>query len=104
MEEEASDRWLINTPESSWYTPSAANAILPPVTYGEAPAGLEEGFPADPLVAGQTYELVLWRAPPEAGDGAGCIMTFEHSEPVSPGEPAQEPQIFCLLAVHEFTT
>jgi hypothetical protein len=104
VEEGASDRWVINTPESTWYTPSEANAILPPVTYGEAPAGLEEDFPAEPLVAGQTYELVLWRAlPPEAGDGAGCITTLVHSEPALPGEPAPPTQTFCLLTVHAFT-
>lgn len=87
VEEGASDQWGINTPEDSWETASEANLILPPVTYGLAPEGVEEDFPAEELVAGRTYELVLWRILPEGTTG-DCIMMLENA---------------CLLAVHEFT-
>lgn len=88
VEEDASDQWSINAPESNWGSPSMANIILPPVTYGVVPAGTVADFPASPLAAGVTYELVLWRILPEGNAGAGCIMTFDSA---------------CLVAVEEFT-
>jgi hypothetical protein len=88
VEEDASDMWAINAPESSWGSPSTANIILPPVTYGQVPAGTVADYPASPLVAGVTYELVLWRILPEGHAGTGCMLTFDSA---------------CLVAVEEFT-
>lgn len=86
VEEGASDRWAINTDEQSWETPEQANQIFPPVTYGLAPAGVQE-LPAEELVVGRVYELVLWRVLPD-GETEDCIATLENA---------------CLIAVHEFT-
>jgi hypothetical protein len=77
----------VNSPEETWDTPSEANRIVPPVTYGQAPSGTEEDFPAEALVPGTAYELVLWRILP-GGDMSGCIASFENA---------------CLVAVHAFT-
>jgi hypothetical protein len=77
----------VNSPESNWGTPDEANIIVPPVTYGEAPAGTVEDFPAEPLVSGVTYELVLWRILPEGNAGTGCMMVIDSA---------------CLTAVEEF--
>jgi hypothetical protein len=86
VEQDASDRWAISVPG---FDPSteADNIISPPITYGQAPAGTEEDPPAQPLVAGQTYELVLWKILP-AGGSTQCQQTFQNA---------------CLLAVKEFT-
>jgi hypothetical protein len=46
----------------------AANIILPPVTYGQVPTGTEELEPAATLVAGQTYELILWKIIPSGAN------------------------------------
>jgi hypothetical protein len=86
IEEDASDQWLVGTPESTWGSPDGANRIFPPVTYGRAPAGATERDAAASLVAGRTYELVLWRAL-APGSTAKCLQNFEN---------------MCLLAVHEF--
>lgn len=48
-----SDMWVIYVDN--------ANNISPPVTYGVAPVGCTEDAPAVPLVAGQGYEVFLWR-------------------------------------------
>jgi hypothetical protein len=48
-----SDMWSIYVEE--------ANDIVPSITYGVAPAGAIEDMPAIPLVAGQRYEVILWR-------------------------------------------
>jgi hypothetical protein len=88
VEEEGSDMWAINAPESSWGSPSAANIILPPVTYGQVPAGTVADFPASHLVPGVTYELVLWRILPDGNAGSGCMLMFDSA---------------CLAAVKEFT-
>jgi hypothetical protein len=37
------------------------NDVAPPITYGITPSGLTGG-PAEPLVAGHTYEVILWHA------------------------------------------
>lgn len=87
VEEEASDRWSISTPEESWTTPALANRIAPPVTYGEVPAGITESFGPEPLVPGQSYELVLWSILP-SGSTAQCLQRFESA---------------CLLEVEAFT-
>lgn len=68
VEEEASDVWGIQTMDQE-------NGITPPVTYGTVPAGVEELMAPDPLVAGQTYELILWRKLP--GDVASLAEVQE---------------------------
>ena len=87
VEEDASDRWLVSSPEDSWTSADAANKILPPLTYGQTPAGTEIGEPPATLVAGRTYELILWRMLP-SGSTAQCQQRFEN---------------MCLLTVTEFT-
>lgn len=51
--ESGSDMWSIYVDN--------ANDIVPSITYGVAPAGAVEDMPAIPLVAGQRYEVILWR-------------------------------------------
>jgi hypothetical protein len=77
IEEDASDRWSAAPPEDSWTSADAANKILPPVTYGQTPAGAETGEPPATLVAGRTYELILWRALP-GGSTAQCQLRLEN--------------------------
>jgi hypothetical protein len=88
VEENGSDRWAINAPESSWGSQTTANIIRPPVSYGQVPAGTVAADLPLPLVAGTTYELVLWRILPPGHSGAGCIMKWDSA---------------CLTAVKEFT-
>lgn len=87
IEEDASDRWSVATLEDSWTSADAGNKILPPVTYGQTPAGTEIGEPPATLVAGRTYELILWRVLP-SGSSAQCQQRFEN---------------MCLLVVSQFT-
>jgi hypothetical protein len=87
VQQEAGRLRMISTPESSWGTASEANRIFPPVTYGQAPAGTVEDPPAEALVQGRTYELVLWRILPPGVTGP-CMMTFGNA---------------CLVAVQPFT-
>jgi hypothetical protein len=47
------DVWFIFTP--------GQNALVPPVTYGELPAGAEEIAAPEPLQAGVTYEVIVAR-------------------------------------------
>lgn len=58
IEEGAADRWSISDPGFD------ENTIEPPVTYGQVPAGAEEGEPPATLQSGVTYDLVLWRLDP----------------------------------------
>ena len=87
VEEDAGDQWSITTNEDDWDDPSRANRIVPPVTYGVAPANALARDAAVPLRNGVTYEVILWRvlAP---GSTAQCQQTFEN---------------VCLMSVHEFT-
>jgi hypothetical protein len=87
VEAEASDRWWISTPEESWTSPDAGNKITPPLTYGQIPAGITDSYGPDPLVVGETYELILWRVLPN-GSTAQCQQRVDN---------------MCLLAVHQFT-
>ena len=66
IEEGAHDKWLVST--------GSANAITPPVTYGQVPAGATDSYGPEPLVAGQTYELILWRMMP---DGSSALLTVK---------------------------
>jgi hypothetical protein len=87
VEEDASDQWIVATPEDSWTSAEAANKILPPLTYGETPAGTDVGEPPATLVAGREYDLILWRVLP-SGSTAQCQQRFEN---------------MCLLTVTAFT-
>lgn len=87
IEEGAADRWVTFTPDSTWDTPRAANTIVPPVTYGIAPSSASTLEPPVPLVAGKTYELILWRIIPEPST-AQCARRYGNA---------------CLVALKEFT-
>jgi hypothetical protein len=71
VEEDASDMWAVVAPDLSSSSTESANIIGPPVVYGQVPAGAEQTDAPLPLVAGTTYELVLWRVLP-AGSSAVC--------------------------------
>lgn len=86
VEEDASDQWVIGAPDFDNNETESANVILPPVTYGQVPAGAEEASPPAALIAGRSYELVLWKNLP-AGSTVQCQQRFENA---------------CLLAVHVF--
>jgi hypothetical protein len=86
VEEDASDRWGVMTPEATWNSPDAANRIRPRVTYGQIPNGTTQFNPPEPLIPGTTYEVVLWRIVPATVIG-NCSQNLEQA---------------CLVAVHEF--
>ncbi|HSM06773.1 MAG TPA: hypothetical protein VK858_19260 [Longimicrobiales bacterium] len=73
--DEEGDTWSMNTDEDTWGTPSQANRIEPPVTYGVVPAGIDDTYGPLPLIAGRRYEVILWRIPP-TGNFDGCIQVF----------------------------
>ena len=85
VEQEASDRWLIGTASGlgTLILELSENLITPPVTYGVTPSGVDEIQPPETLVAGVTYELILWRVFPE-NSTADCQVDA------------------CSVAVHEF--
>lgn len=56
IEEEAHDMWSLRGGEEE-------NRVAPPITYGVTPNGLSGG-PAEPLVSGHTYEVILWHVGP----------------------------------------
>lgn len=87
VEFDASDRWWISTPEASWNAPESGNKIMPPITYGQVPSGINDSYGPEPLLSGQAYELVLWRVLP-TGSAAQCQQRFEN---------------FCLIALQPFT-
>lgn len=83
-----SDQWGLMTPEDTWGTPGEGNAITPPVTYGVVPSGTATAtMEPETLVAGQAYELILWRIVPFAA-GEACIQRLEEA---------------CLIEVKAFT-
>ncbi len=86
VEEQASDQWGISTDDTTWGDPAQANLISPPVTYGVTPPGIDEFRPPETLIAGVTYELILWRVPP--GSTTECMNVAFGA---------------CLMVVHEFT-
>ena len=86
LEEDGGDVWGVSTDDATWDDPEAANLIASPVTYATVPPSTTQFEAPATLVAGVTYDLVLWRIPP--GSTADC-------QNVAFGA--------CLLAVHEFT-
>jgi len=86
VEEDADDMWGVSAPDLSGTATEASNIILPPVTYGQIPSGAEEIEPASPLVAGRTYELILWKIVP-AGANVSCLSRLDNA---------------CLIAVKAF--
>jgi hypothetical protein len=84
VEENSSDRWVISTDEATWGAPSTANTIMPKLTYGEVLAGTDSD-PALPLVAGRTYDLILWRS---VSSITGCAQRIDDH--------------MCLVAVKRF--
>src|SRR5262245_49064779 len=87
VEQNGSDQWVIHAPGLGSTLDESANVISPTVTYGQKPSGTEQTSPAEPLVAGQTYTLVLWRVLP-TGSTASCMQKVDNA---------------CLMAVKEFT-
>jgi hypothetical protein len=86
VEQESSDQWAIAGPGFDETSTTAANVIVPTVTYGQVPAGAEELQPPETLIAGTTYEVVLWRLV-EPGANPPCQERFENA---------------CLIAVKQF--
>lgn len=86
VEQDASDQWALGAPGLEFTSTESSNIIVPPVTYGLAPPGTESTTPAT-LVAGQTYEVVLWRAV-SPNITAPCVQRVQNA---------------CLMAVHQFT-
>ena len=86
VEQDASDQWAISAPGFDETATTAANVILPPITYGQTPAGAEEFQPPETLVAGTTYEVVLWKMV-DPGTNPPCQERFENA---------------CLIAVKSF--
>jgi len=86
VEQNGGDEWGIADPNLSNSSTEAANKILPPVTYGQVPSGVDEDPPAAALVPGQSYTLVLWKVVP-AGSTVQCQQNSENA---------------CLLAVKPF--
>lgn len=75
VEGDDGDTWWVSTAESAWGSPETANKISPPVVYGQMPSAAADSYGPDPLVAGQTYELVLWSKVPDSV-AAQCQATF----------------------------
>jgi len=86
VEEDASDMWVVAAPNLSSTSTESSNIILPPVTYGVAPSGTDAD-PPQTLIAGHTYDLVLWRVL-SSGATANCQQRNGNA---------------CLLAVKTFT-
>jgi len=86
VEQNGSDEWAIADPTLSNTSTEAVNKILPPVTYGQVPSGVDEDPPSSALVPGQSYTLVLWKLVP-AGSTVQCQQNIDNA---------------CLLAVKAF--
>lgn len=71
------DAWRLWAPDSLWEGPEA-NLIVPPVTYGESRTGMV-GQPAEALVVGERYDLVLWRVTPPGTRMSGCAAFIENN-------------------------
>ena len=61
VEEGGSDMWYAIAPDLDENSTEASNIIKPSVTYGQVPAGAEGSPETQTLVAGRTYEIVIWR-------------------------------------------
>ena len=89
IEADGSDKWLISTFDEQFRTVGDANKIKPPVTYGVAPSGIAglQTMQPEQLIAGQRYELILWRRIP-ANSVASCAVHFDD---------------YCMIALKSFT-
>jgi hypothetical protein len=87
-DDDGGDVWAVASPamENETQSPGEANKIVPPLTYGLAPAGMIEDA-ALPLGSGSSYKLVLWRRLP-SGSNAVCMERIGNE---------------CLIAVKSFT-
>ena len=56
-----------------WSAFNEDNQLASPITYGARPTNASPGSPATPLVAGQTYRLLLGYNPPAP---AGAVIRF----------------------------
>ncbi len=56
-----------------WSAFNEDNQLVSPLTYGVRPSNATPGSPAIPLVAGQTYRLLLGYNPPAP---AGAVIRF----------------------------
>ena len=86
---DGADQWVVHMPDEAYGSPSTANKIPPPITYGQAPTGIS-GMAADDavdLVPGRSYNLILWKILP-MGSTASCMSRSGDA---------------CLLAVQPFT-
>ena len=82
VEDNAHDVWAINAPGFSESSTTDANVILPAVTYGQVPAGTVASPAAATLVAGTTYDLVLWMVVPSSTSCStrvqnACLVTVK---------------------------
>lgn len=87
VEGDEGDTWLISTSEDDWDSPELANRIAPPVTYGRVPSGIPETWGPEPLIAGGSYDLILYRILP-SGSSVQCEVNFGNA---------------CALAIQTFT-
>ena len=88
VEGSGGDTWIIGTDDATWSTPEQANLIEPPVTYGAAslPVGVQTEYGPDPLVAGTTYDLILFSVVDASSTCPDLLGTN-----------------VCRLTIHEFT-
>ena len=86
VEQDGSDVFWIAAPQFGETLTQSMNVIEPPYTYGVVLPGMESRWEGD-LVAGETYDLVLWRILPE-GSTASCLGRMDDG---------------CLVAVRSFT-
>jgi hypothetical protein len=84
-DQQGGDMWWISTAESEqdWGPPESANAITPPITYGQNPDSLCFYGP-QPLSDGETYSVALFRVLPSGStasclqrEGPACLLTVE---------------------------
>lgn len=83
------DQWWVAgfNPDTVDIPTVSANRILPRVTYGHVPATATDSFGPEPLVAGTTYVVALWRVLP-----SGSTLQCQQNHGTA-----------CLVAVTSFT-
>ena len=59
-----------------WTVSSAMGLFKAPISYGVLPNGADPGDAASPLVAGTTYQVIIYRAAYEAIIASGGSATF----------------------------
>ena len=79
--------WIATFDADSDITPATENRIVPRITFGQVPSTAAHFSGPEPMVAGTTYTLVLWRNVP-TGSTLHCRETFGTA---------------CLVAVKTFT-